>query len=265
MSWNIIEKTARYYYYFLSSFFFLSSCFFLFLFSLLTVELPAYAREGALRLNQTHTFMGRCQLTVSAHGIRIENKDKLKFVLVAKAPDWRVTLFRNDDKTYFAQSLKEFQNTGLMSGFVMVDRPRLLRGGEFAKSTFKFCGYDVFRWTSRNSTFKYLPLDKVAPQVESIVFTAYKVPTNGGLPITYVKAQSGRDYTTGMSEEGHLETLLDTTKIESVADDPKLFLAPSGYKKAKSVGVVFVGAAARNESGDFQNLFEIRPVGGQKI
>lgn len=225
---------------------------------------PAYASEKALRLTQTHTFMGRCLLTASAQGIRIENRDKLKFVLVAKAPDWRVTVFRNDDKTYFSQSLKDFQNTGLVSGFVMVERPRYLSSRDFSRSSFKFCGYDIFRWTGRNSTFKYLPLGNVAPQVESIIFAAYKVPTNGGLPVTYVKSQSGRDYTTGISEEGHLETLLDTSKIESVTDDPKLFVPPSGYKKAKSVGVVFVGASARNESGDFQNLFEMRPINGQK-
>lgn len=100
--------------------------------------------------------------------------------------------------------------------------------------------------------------------MKSIIFAAYKVPTNGGLPVTYVMTQSGRDYTTGISEEGHLETLLDTSKIESVADDHKLFIAPSGYKKASSVGVVFVGSAARNESGDFQHLFEMRPIGKQK-
>ena len=235
-------------------------CFFVFVF---TGPL-AFARENALRLTQAHTFMGRCQLTASSHGIRIENQDKLKFVLVAKAPDWRVTVFRNDDKTYFSQSLKDFQNTGLVSGFVMIERPRKLSSAAFAKSSFKFCGYDILRWTGRNSTFKYLPLGNIAPQVESIIFAAYKVPTNGGLPITYMKSQSGRDYTNGISEEGHLETLLDTSKIESVADDPKLFIAPSGYKQAKSVGVVFVGSAARNASGDFQNLFEMRPIGGHK-
>ena len=224
----------------------------------------AFARENALRLTQTHTFMGRCQLTASSHGIRLENQDKLKFVLVAKAPDWRVTVFRNDDKTYFSQSLKDFQNTGLVSGFVMIERPRKLNSADFAKSSFKFCGYDILRWTGRNSTFKYLPLGNIAPQVESIIFAAYKVPTNGGLPVTYIKAQSGRDYTTGISEEGHLETLLDTTKIEPAVDDPKLFIAPSGYKQAESVRVVFVGSAARNESGDFQNLFEMRPIGKQK-
>lgn len=238
--------------------FFLAAFVFLFTGSL------AFARENALRLTQTHTFMGRCQLTASSHGIRLENQDKLKFVLVAKAPDWRVTVFRNDDKTYYSQSLKDFQNTGLVSGFVMIERPRKLNSADFAKSSFKFCGYDILRWTGRNSTFKYLPLGNIAPQVESIIFAAYKVPTNGGLPVTYVKSQSGRDYTTGISEEGHLETLLDTSKIESVADDAKLFIAPSGYKQAKSVGVVFVGSAARNESGDFQNLFEMRPIGGHK-
>lgn len=237
---------------------------FFIVFFLLSCHAPASARDNALRLNQTHTFMGRCQLTVSAHGIRIENQDKLKFVLVAKAPDWRVTLFRNDDKTYFSQSLKDFAKTGLVSGFVMVERPRMLKAGDFTRSSFKFCGYDIQRWTGRNSTFKYLALGDVAPQVESIIFAAYKVPTNGGLPVTYIKAQSGRDYTTGISEEGHLETLLDTTKIEPAVDDPKLFIAPSGYKQAESVRVVFVGSAARNESGDFQNLFEMRPIGKQK-
>lgn len=237
---------------------------FFIVFFLLSSHAPVSARDNALRLNQTHTFMGRCQLTVSAHGIRIENQDKLKFVLVAKAPDWRVTVFRNDDKTYFSQSLKDFAKTGLVSGFVMVERPRMLKAGEFTRSSFKFCGYDIQRWTGRNSTFKYLALDDVAPQVENIIFAAYKVPTNGGLPVTYIKAQSGRDYTTGISEEGHLETLLDTTKIEPAVDDAKLFIAPSGYKQAESVGVVFVGSAARNESGDFQNLFEMRPIGKQK-
>jgi len=146
----------------------------------------------------------------------------------------------------------------------MVDRPRLLNAGDFTKSSFKFCGYEIFRWTGKNSTFKYLPLGSVAPQVEKIIFAAYKIPTNGALPIAYVKAQSGRDYTTGISEEGRLETLLDTRKIENVADDPKLFIVPSGYKKAKSVGVVFVGTTTRNASGDFQNLFDIKPIGGRK-
>ncbi len=236
-------------------------CFFVLAFLCLP---SAFARENALRLTQTHTFMGRCQLTAGRHGIRIENQDKLKFVLVAKAPDWRVTLFRNDDKTYFSQSLKDFQNTGLVSGFVMIERPRKLSATDFARSSFKFCGYDILRWTGRNSTFKYLPLGNIAPQVESIIFAAYKVPTNGGLPVTFVKSQSGRDYTNGVSEEGRLETLLDTSKIESVTEDPKLFTAPIGYKQANSVGVVFVGSAARNASGDFQNLFEMRPIGGHK-
>lgn len=37
--------------------------------------------------------MGRGQLIVSAKGVRLENKDKLKFKLVAQEfPDWRVNV-----------------------------------------------------------------------------------------------------------------------------------------------------------------------------
>lgn len=225
---------------------------------------PAIAKETALQLDQTHSFMGRGQLTVSANGVRLENKDKLKFILVAKAPDWRVTIYRNDDKTYFSESLKEFESTGLFSGFVMLPPGKHLRSTGFTRSTFNFCGREVIRMTGSKATLKYIPLGNVAPAVESIVYAAYKTPTNGGLPLVYVKAHSGKDYTSGASQEGHLENIIDTTKIETIEDNPKLYTAPSGYKLVKSLGLVFAGSSVRNDSVEFQNLFDMKTQGGRK-
>jgi hypothetical protein len=208
--------------------------------------------------------MGRCQLTVGAKGVRLENKDKLKFILVAKAPDWRVTIYRNDDKTYFSESLKEFESTGLFSGFVMLPPGKHLRSTGFTRSSFNFCGREVIRMTSRKATLKYMPLGNVAPEVESIVYAAYKTPTNGGLPLVYVKAHGGKDYTNGASQEGHLENIIDTSKIESVEDNPNLCTAPGGYKLVKSLGLVFAGSSVRNDSVDFQNSFDMKLPGGRK-
>ncbi len=225
---------------------------------------PALAKETALRLDQTHSFMGRAQLTVSAKGVRLENKDKLKFILVAKAPDWRVTIYRNDDKTYFSESLKEFESTGLFSGFVMLLPGKHLRSTGFTRSSLDFCGREVIRMASRKATLKYMPLGYVAPEVETIVYAAYKTPTNGGLPLVYVKAHGGKDYTTGVSQEGQLESILDTTKIETTEDNPKLYAVPSGLKLVKNLGLVFAGSSVRNDSVDFQNLFDMKLPGGRK-
>lgn len=224
----------------------------------------AIAKETALRLEQTHSFMGRGQLTVSANGFRLENKDKLKFILVAKAPDWRVTIYRNDDKTYFSESLKEFESTGLFSGFVMLPPGKHLRSTGYTRSSFNFCGREVIRMTGSKATLKYMPLGNVAPEVESIVYAAYKTPTNGGLPLVYVKAHSGKDYTTGASQEGQLEKIIDTTRIETIEDNQKLYTVPSGLKLAKSLGLVFAGSSVRNDSVDFQNLFDMKLPGGRK-
>lgn len=226
---------------------------------------PAIAKETALQLDQTHSLMGRGLLTVSAKGVRLENRDKLKFILVAKAPDWRVTIYRNDDKTYFSESLKDFESTGLFSGFVMLPPGKHLRSTGFTRSSFNFCGREVIRMTSRKTTLKYMPLGDVAPEVESIVYAAYKTPTNGGLPLMYVKVHGGKDYTTGASQEGHLENIIATSKIETIEDNPKLYTVPSGLKLAKSLGLVFAGSSVRKDSVDFQNLFDMKLPGGRKL
>lgn len=224
----------------------------------------AYASERAIVLDQVHTFMGRGQLTVSARGIRLENQDKLKFILVAKAPDWRVTIFRDDDRTYFSESLNVFESTGLFSGFVLLQKERYLKASHFTKSSVKFLGREAVSWTRPHQTLKFLMVKNLAPEAERIIWAAYKTPTNGAIPLVFIKAQSGKDYTSGANQEGLMETILNTTKIKDTDCRPKLFEAPSGYKPTKSLGVVFAGSAVRHDSVDFQSLFDMKPLGGRK-
>ncbi|MBP9090413.1 hypothetical protein KBI23_05235 [bacterium] len=233
-------------------------------FCITVMPAPVLAKENALRFDQIHGFMGRGQLTVSAKGVRLENKGKLKFNLVAKAPDWRVTIFRDDDKTYFSESLKEFQGSGLFSGFVMFLKSRYLSAARYKKSNIRFLGRDAILWIGKGQTLICLPFTSLAPEAEEIVLAAYKIPTNGCLPLECIKTQRGNDYTTGASQEGDVETILCTTKVETIEDNPKFYIAPSGYKLAKSLGVVFAGASVRHDSVEFQNLFDMKLPGGRK-
>lgn len=222
---------------------------------------PARTSEEAMQLDQTHTFLGHCRLTVCPRGLRLESLARLKFILVASAPDWKVTIFRHDDKTYITQSWQEFSNSGLVSGFVMLPQDRHMVKSIFRKSTYDLCGQKVIRLTSPRTTLKYLPREDLPEPAELILLAAYKTPTNGGIPIGFVRAHSGKDYVTGMSQEGQLETILDTSTISLTDYNPKLFSPPSGYKQVKSVGEVVTGSSVRAESGEFQDLFDIKPVG----
>ncbi len=50
----------------------------------------------ALKLTQTHFYFGDTETIVSMKGVRINNHGRMKFVLVAKSPDWVVNVFRTD-------------------------------------------------------------------------------------------------------------------------------------------------------------------------
>lgn len=67
-------------------------------------------------------------VVASKSGLRLESLGSWKFVLVAKAPDWKVTLFRKDDKIFYSCSLKVFKESGLANRMVVSKSPRTVVG-----------------------------------------------------------------------------------------------------------------------------------------
>lgn len=210
--------------------------------------------EKALKLSQTHYFFGTCELIVARDAVRLENTARLKFVVVAKAPDWTVTVFRNDDKTYFSESLAQFADTGLISNFMVGQRERMLNPALYRRSNFMFCGLKAVRMTNRFVTMKYLPLDvafNAAPQVEMIVYAMNKMPTCGGIPLTYIGISGGKKFFDSVASGGAREIFLETSKVVAVDVSPNIFTMPAGYKRAKSVREVVAGAQSRLQSEDY--------------
>jgi hypothetical protein len=217
----------------------------------------AIAKPQALQLDQTHSFLGKCQLTVSTTGIRIESKDRLGFVLVSKAPNWQVTVFRNDDKTYYTQSYKAFCESGMISGFIMKPTERIV-GSPTRALTTKMLNMSVKSIVEENCSLKYLKQGvDYAEQAERIIHAAYKIPTNGGIPVYYVKRYDSKDLLTGVQSKYRSETILNTSKIQVVQCGDSIFNAPTGYKLAKSVLETITGDSTRSSDAAFTELLEM--------
>jgi len=214
--------------------------------------------EAGLRLRQSHDVLGDNILTVAPSGVRLENVGHFKFVLVAKAPDWRVTIYRIDDKLYFAMSLTEFEENGLMSGFLIGYKPRSLDSHQFLARKMTYLNYQIIRMTSSEGSLKYLPLGNYASgPVERIIYMTYKVPTCGGIPLDWSFVQ-GRDWVSHTSNGGHLEAYLTTSEIDPVKVSPAIFTPPKYYQRAKSLREVVSGSDVSKKTEDALEILGAR-------
>ena len=211
---------------------------------------------SAYRLEQTHYILGTIVLTVCPTAIRMSSTGRLRFDLVSSAPEWKVSVFRQDDKVAMTMPLQQFDNVGLMPQFVQSSRARFVSNSAHPY-TFKYFGFEAKRNASRFQRQEFLPIKGLAaPQVERIIFDAYRLPTNGGLLLRYVGTRDSRDFVTGIDERGHLETNLTTQKIKSVTVDQSFFDTPPNYRQVKNIQEVTVGQRGHQDTLDFENIFD---------
>lgn len=222
-----------------------------------------YAAENgtipALKLTQRHYYWGDMETIVSKLGVRLENKGKMRFILVAKAPKWNVTAFRNDDKKFREWTLKQFSEDGIVSDFIVSRQDRHVPNKQTARST-RLGDVTVTNLAHGKTRMAFLPLSSyAAPQVESVLYTIFKQPTNGGIPVMCLKrsGRGGKDWLTGLSRGGAEKSMLTTSSIKKIRVSPDFFNAPSGFTSAKSVQEVLLSRADREASGDVDELFEI--------
>lgn len=201
-------------------------------------------------MNQTHYFLGQVVVSVCKSAIRIESVGTYKFILIAKAPDWKVFVYRNDDKTFHESSLKEFSESGLMSQYLIGMQAPAISGREITLS--KSVG-DLQIKARRNNyaLCEYIPLsNEIAPECRTILFNTYRLPNCNGLTVKYVEQYVGKDWMTGVDETGHWKTKLSTTGSEVKLVDQKIFELPAHYKKVPSMQQVVTGNKTRDASED---------------
>ena len=179
----------------------------------------------------------------------------MKFIIVARAPSWTVTVYRNDDKTYFEESLAAFSETGAVSGIMLSFREKDILQAAKPKPV-EVSGFKAIKLLDKFAEFVYIPDDHtLPPAVHDFIYAAYKMPTCGGIPLRYVRVQKGKDMITQLDETGQNLLMISTTKINNVSVPPSFFVRPSGFRKAKSLGDVVLSEQKREESKDFQLMF----------
>lgn len=215
-------------------------------------------KQEALELKQTHYFFGDVQTIASKTAIRMEDTGSWKFVLVARAPDWKVTVFRDDDKLYYSCPLKTFLEGGMVSQFLVTKKGEYMNGGRKETLSATVGGVHVTRYMGPIALCEYVASDKlVAPQVVSILYETFRMPTNGGVTLRFVQANKGTDWMTGLKEDGQ-HIMLSTKSAKIVNVPATIFDAPTGYKLSKSLREVLISKETRDSSGDAKDLFDIK-------
>lgn len=228
---------------------------------------PALARQAdaeqvspeqnipALCLEQTHFYWGKTEVIVSNSGLRVQNKGALQYILVACAPDWKVTVFRQDDKTMLSEKFSDFAEEGLVSNFVISKQQRTLGPGKTIPVNY---GQITVSSLRREPFYiEYLPLGKYPKQIEELLYSIYRQPTNGGLPIRCVKHSKGVDWMTGLKESGQ-KASISTQSISKIMVKRKDFEPPAGLKRVPAMQEVLMSKAKRTSAGETSELFDLR-------
>lgn len=213
----------------------------------------------ALVLKQKHFYWGDTETIVCLDGVRINNKGRMFYSLVATSPKWDVTVFRDDDRTYLKQSLNDFESAGLVNNFVVNKQTRLF-GTKSEETKVKVNGVSVTQIVHGPHIYQYLPLNGYASKpVERILYATYKLPTNNGIPVKLVKHRNGLDWMTGLNDPGSQKVLLETIRIEKVRVSRDIFIPPQNYQLSRSMQEVLMSKVSRDASGDLEVL-----IGGKK-
>ena len=213
-----------------------------------------------LKLSQTHFFMGKNDVYIAKDAVRVQNQSQFKFILVAKAPSWEVTIYQPKDKTCFRQNFKSFCSSGLFSKFVLGENNQNLDSREFRHTPMQLGCVKVMRLTGKTTTVKYLPTEGLcAPQVERIMFGTYQLPDYNGIPIGVTSALHGTDQLTGFRTEGRLHDSLDTSNIITEKIPRDFFEMPAGFTAKKSLLEVVSGDASRRRAADFDVFLDNKP------
>ncbi|MCC7531086.1 MAG: hypothetical protein IT342_21390 [Candidatus Melainabacteria bacterium] len=208
-----------------------------------------------LQLRQNHVYLGKLRVLLTPQAMRLDGLGKFRFTLISRAPKWQVTAFRPEDRISFTQSFDEFCDQGLFSNMVMPQRENTMQKGG-AKLQLKVSGFPVEQIRTPSKMLKYLKnTNYAASQAAAFFHSAYKVPTEGHIPIEFELVLNGKDWMTNLSEKGQRRTVLETEKISLDNVPYTEFEIPRGSTQAKSMTRIIVGDTKKMKDTGIGDLF----------
>lgn len=227
----------------------------IFLTSLVAIGLIAYSSvkaEAAPKELVVTQFDNTIYLTDEA--VRIKNNTG-NFILVAKAPDWKVTCFRTDRKVYWQSDLKRFTGVMLLNACVPPHDPEkaIFVGAK------KYKGFDCLCYKTRKNLLVYGAKNIKIPSKAAEVLCRYLfVPDIKEIPLfessaTEEKYKHKEWFDAHRYKDFLQRTPVITKSITTKNYDPNDFVIPSGLKLTKSP--TDVSYSASNKS-DLEGMLE---------
>jgi hypothetical protein len=208
-----------------------------------------------LQLRQNHVYLGKLRVLLTPQALRVDGLGKFRFTIISRSPKWQVTAFRPEDRISFTQSFDDFCDQGLFSNMVMPQRENTMQKGG-AKFQLKVSGFPVQQIREPTKMLKYLKnTNYAAPQAATFFHSAYKVPTEGHIPIEFELIMGGKDWMTNLSEKGQRRAVLETEKISLDNVPNSEFDVPRGLAQAKSMTRIIVGDTEKMEKTGVGDLF----------
>ncbi len=193
---------------------------------------------------------------ITDEAVRIKNNTG-NFILVAKAPDWRVTCFRTEKKVYWQSDLNRFSG-------VMLLHPSA-RAGILGQPNFlgqrKYKGYDCLCYNSRKGSIVYGAKNiKIQPKVAELLCRYFAIPSIKEIPLfettaSEEKYQHKEWFDAERYKDFFQRTPVTTKSISTKTYDPTDFVIPSGLKKMKlPTQVSFSDANKRDLEGMIKDV-----------
>ena len=194
-------------------------------------------------LEQNYEGKGDVRVLVAPKAVAVYNKQS-NYKAVAKAPDWKVHIFRADQKTEWTGALKHF-NGKMLSDPIGSDSTvfTTLKTGESGQIK----GLKYIRYFDKSNNGEIFGASDIvtAPQATEFLCRYYDCPVLSKAPLTYIfdkvptKLPSPKtvwlDVNVLRSTRGGRITKLTTTAWKKTAYQPNDFALPQNYKQINTL------------------------------
>ena len=209
-----------------------------------------------LQLLQNHVYLGDVKVLLTPSAVRLEGLGKFRVVLIARGPKWQVAAIRPDDKSVFTQSLDEFCDQGLYSNIILPQRPNMMMPGT-QRMKQKAFGFPVQQARYPTMMLTYLEdTGYTHPNEAKFLHSAYKVPTDGRIPISFAQTLEGKDWMTNMNMKGHERMFLRTDSISLANVSANLFDVPKNLKPVNSMIRIMSGDVHKYDQSGLDDLIK---------
>lgn len=228
--------------------------------------LPASAQPKEWLLVQDEDTYRQMIVRVTEQAVRLE-VPSMGFVIISKAPDWRVNIFRDDDKIEWHGPMENFSGRQLANPYVdPTTNKRVLPAAPANFKSIEICRLPGKLYKTSYASYACADEIKVDPSVVKLFNRLHSCPLLPSVPLKIStvrknlrpKKQEGKDpdwmKTDYMDDLRTGEvTVLNTSNVVKVPFNPKDFELPKGYKRMRDPIEVSYSASKKDELNDLIN------------